>query len=218
MDNMKIYEAIRTVPEEAKKTISAGRLNGMTDINPMWRIKALTEQFGVCGIGWYFECTKQWIEEVGDERVACVNINLYIKVDGEWSKPIFGTGGSKLSTVERSGVYVSDECYKMATTDAISVACKSLGMGADVYWDKDRTKYSPVTQEQKEEAEDTEKTKKIENMKISSVKADVLHKRCKDEGVDEGKILTLYKVSDFSELTEKQFRNISDFWQKIKEK
>jgi hypothetical protein len=190
----------------------------MTDINPMWRIKVLTEQFGVCGIGWYFDCTKQWIEEVGNERVACVNIDLYIKVDGEWSKPIFGTGGSKLSTEERSGVYVSDECYKMATTDAISVACKSLGIGADVYWDKDRTKYSPSTKEQKEEAEDTEKTKDLENMKISKVKTDVLHKRCSDENVDETKILELYKVSDFSELTEKQFRNISDFWNKIKEK
>ena len=216
MSNLELYEKIRCVPEEAKKTIGAGRLKGMTDINPMWRIKALTEQFGVCGIGWYYECTKQWIEEVGDERVACVNINLYIKVGGEWSKPIFGTGGSKLSTSERSGVYVSDECYKMATTDAISVACKSLGMGADVYWDKDRTKYSPVTQELKEEAEDTAKTKEIENMKISKVKVDVLHKRCSDEGVDEAKILSLYKVADFSELTKKKFRNISDNWEKIK--
>ena len=217
MNNMEIYEKVRQVPQEAKKTIGAGRLKGMTDINPMWRIKMLTEQFGVCGIGWYYESTNQWIEEVGEERVACVNINLYIKVDGEWSKPIFGTGGSKLSTVERSGVYVSDECYKMATTDAISVACKSLGMGADVYWDKDRTKYSPVTQEQKEEAEDTKKTEELGNMKISEVKLKVLRKRCSDEGVDEAKILSLYKVSDFSELTEKQFRNICDFWSKIKE-
>lgn len=43
---------------------------------------------------------------------------------------------------EKSGIYVSDECYKMATTDAISVACKQLGIGADVYWDSDRTKYN----------------------------------------------------------------------------
>ena len=214
---MEIYEKVRQVPQEAKKTIGAGRLKGMTDINPMWRIKTLTEQFGVCGIGWYYECTNQWIEEVGEERVACVNINLYIKANGEWSKPIFGTGGSKLSTVERSGVYVSDECYKMATTDAISVACKNLGMGADVYWDKDRTKYSAVTQEQKEETEDTKKTLELESMKIPEVKQKVLHKRCADEGVDEGKILSLYKVSDFSELTEKKFRNICDNWSKIKE-
>ena len=217
MNNMELYEKVRHVPQEAKKTIGAGRLKGMTDINPMWRIKVLTEQFGICGIGWYYEVTKQWIEDCGNEKVACVNINLFIKVDGEWSKPIFGTGGSKLSTVEKSGVYVSDECYKMATTDAISVACKSLGMGADVYWDKDRTKYSPVTQEQKEEAEDMKKTEEIGNMKISDVKVKVLHKRCTDEGVDEAKILSLYKVSDFSELTEKKFHNIVENWAKIKE-
>ena len=30
----------------------------------------------------------------------------------------------------------------MALTDAISVACKALGMGADVYWEKDTTKYN----------------------------------------------------------------------------
>ena len=36
---------------------------------------------------------------------------------------------------------MNDECFKMALTDAISVSCKALGVGADVYWNKDRTKY-----------------------------------------------------------------------------
>ena len=43
---------------------------------------------------------------------------------------------------EKGGLYVDDECYKKALTDAISVACKSPGVGADVYWDGDRTKYT----------------------------------------------------------------------------
>lgn len=114
----------------------------MTDINPMWRIKVLTEQFGPCGIGWYYIPTRQWLETAGNEIAAFVNIELYIKVDGEWSKPIAGNGGSMFASKEKSGIYVSDECYKMATTDAISVACKELGIGADVYWDSDRTKYN----------------------------------------------------------------------------
>ena len=42
---------------------------------------------------------------------------------------------------DKNGVFVSDECFKMATTDAISVACKHLGVGADVYWSQGRTKY-----------------------------------------------------------------------------
>lgn len=142
MGNLDLYEKVRSVPDSAKKTIKGGRISGMTDINPVWRIKVLTEQFGPCGIGWYYIPTKQWLETAGNEIAAFVNIELYIKVDGEWSKPIAGNGGSMFASKEKSGIYVSDECYKMATTDAISVACKELGIGADVYWDSDRTKYN----------------------------------------------------------------------------
>ena len=47
---------------------------------------------------------------------------------------------------ESKGIYTSDECYKMATTDAISVACKQLGIGADIYWGADSTKYTSQTE------------------------------------------------------------------------
>ena len=146
MGNLDIYNAVRSVPNEAKKTIKGGRLNGKTDINPMWRIKALTEQFGACGIGWYYRTRKQWTEVCGDEICAFVNIELFIKVDGEWSMPIFGTGGNKLIEQESKGLHVSDECFKKATTDAISVACKQLGIGADVYWESDKSKYDKPQQ------------------------------------------------------------------------
>ena len=52
MDKMIYYNQLRTVPEVAKKPIGGGRLKGMTDINPMWRIKRITEVFGPVGIGW----------------------------------------------------------------------------------------------------------------------------------------------------------------------
>lgn len=144
MDNLRVYNAIREVPEEARKTIKGGRLSGMTDINPMWRIKTLTELFGPCGIGWYYDIKEHKIDTSmgSDEISASVIINLYIKVDGEWSKPIQGIGGSMFVANEKNGLHVNDECYKMALTDAISVACKALGMGADVYWQDDRTKYT----------------------------------------------------------------------------
>lgn len=142
MDNLDIYNKVRRVPDEAKKEIKGGRLNGKTDINPMWRIKTLTEQFGVCGIGWKYEITEKHIIPGADnEMCAFVDINLYIKLNGEWSEAIPGTGGSSFVSKEKGGLYTNDECYKMALTDAISVACKALGVGADVYWDKDKTKY-----------------------------------------------------------------------------
>lgn len=143
MANLDLWDKVRTVPTTAIKAITGGRLKGMSDINPTWRLKELTAQFGPCGVGWKYVITKQWLEVGGNDEIAAfVNIDLYIKVDGEWSDAIPGTGGSSFVAKESRGLYVSDECYKMALTDAISVACKALGMGADVYWDKDTTKYS----------------------------------------------------------------------------
>ena len=143
MGYMDIYNKLAAVPKEAQKTIAAGRLKGMTDINPMWRIKALTETFGMCGFGWKYEIVSQRLESGdGNSMCAFVDINLYVKVDGEWSEPIPGIGGSSYIANERNGQYTSDECFKMALTDALSVACKALGVGADVYWVAGRSKYS----------------------------------------------------------------------------
>lgn len=143
MDNLRIYNEVREVPQEAKKAINAGRLKGMTDINPMWRIKKLTEVFGPVGIGWYYDIIKEWAEEGSDGTItANIEIKLYVKYGEEWSKPISGIGGSMLVAKESKGLYTNDECYKMALTDALSVSCKALGIGADVYWDKDNTKYN----------------------------------------------------------------------------
>lgn len=142
-DNMNVYEKARSVPPEALKAIQGGRLKGMSDINPMWRIKMLTELFGMCGVGWKMEITdRRLVPGGGDETVCFVDINLYVKVDGTWSEAIPGQGGSSFVTMERNGLFTSDECFKMATTDAIGSACKMLGMAADVYFEKDRTKYS----------------------------------------------------------------------------
>lgn len=143
MNNLKLYNAVRDVPKEAQKSIGGGRLKGMTDINPMWRIKTLTDQFGPVGIGWKYIITEKWLESSPTEEIAAfVSIDLYIKHEGAWSEPIPGSGGAMFVTKEKGGLYTDDECYKKALTDAISVSCKALGIGADIYWDKDRTKYS----------------------------------------------------------------------------
>lgn len=196
-ENLKIYNAVRVVPTEAKRSITGGRLKGKTEINPMWRIKILTDQFGPCGIGWYYEVTKQWLEPSGNEVAAFVNINLYIKVAGEWSKPIPGVGGSMFVENQKSGVYVSDECYKMATTDAISVACKQLGIGADVYWEADKTKYTDPSQP-------TENDRK----RLEPVFAEL-----KRIGYSANSVCKTYKIASVYDLSDLQ---IKDFLQKTK--
>ena len=162
MENLELYNKVRKVPQEAQKEITAGRLKGKTDVNPMWRIKTLTEQFGVCGFGWYTELLGKGLTEGADgEVVATVEINLYVKVGEEWSKPIYGIGGSMFISNEKNGKYNDDDAYKKAYTDAISVACKALGIGADVYYAKDATKYDEVGKtEKKAKADKGEAEKK----------------------------------------------------------
>lgn len=162
MENMEVYNRVKSVPEEAKKKITGGRLSGMTDIKPMWRIEKLTEVFGMCGIGWKAPITnKEIIEGANGEKIAIVDIDLYVKVDGEWSEAIQGTGGSSFIAKERNGLYTSDECFKMAYTDALSVACKSLGMGAEVYWGDSKYNTSEQNNSQNNTSTNTSKTNKI---------------------------------------------------------
>lgn len=156
-DNMSLYNAVRTPPPEALKTIQAGRLKGMSDINPMWRIKALTEQFGPCGTGWKYTIERFWTESgAGGEIAAFAQINLYYRIGEQWSDSVPGIGGSSFVSKEKTGLYVSDECYKMALTDALSVACKALGVAADVYWQSDKSKYTSDTQPEQERADGTQ--------------------------------------------------------------
>lgn len=151
MENMTFYEYARKVPECALKPITAGRLKGMSDINPMWRIKTLTEMFGPCGIGWWYDIVDKHLEHdpITKQTAAFVDIKLYYTdpETGVDSHGIYGTGGASFVAQERNGAYMSDECFKMALTDAISVAAKALGLAADVYFTKDRTKYDKAPQE-----------------------------------------------------------------------
>ena len=174
-NNMIFYDYGRSVPEVAMKPINAGRLTGMSDINPMWRIKTLTEMFGPCGVGWWYEIIDKRLEHdpISRQTAAFVEIKLfYIDPEsGKESHGIPGLGGASFVTQERNGAYMSDECEKMALTDAISVAAKALGIAADVYFAKDRTKY------------DTPQPKEPEASKPEAPKKDNISLKCEECGM-----------------------------------
>lgn len=191
--NLEIYNKVRSVPPDATKPIQAGRLKGMTDINPMWRIKTLTEMFGICGFGWRTEIVEQWLADGSEgETVANVKINLFVKhpETGEWSGAIVGIGGAKFTTNETKGVYTDDEAYKKAYTDAISIACKALGVGADVYYSKDSSKYDELPFPEV-------KNKKAETVKPSAPNPATI--QCKIKTREDAK---KYKLSDGRLLTD----------------
>ena len=152
MSNRRIWDRVYKPDPTSLKTIGGGRLKGMTDINPQWRLQAATEEFGPCGIGWWYTIKELWTVPGSDGQVmAFARVDVFYR-DGETiSNPVEGIGGSMMITNESKKEqqadgttkyvpyqYTNDECYKMAVTDALSVAFKALGFGAEIYagrWD-----------------------------------------------------------------------------------
>lgn len=176
---LSIYDSCAFVPDNAKKPILAGRLKGKTDINPMWRIKMLTSLFGPAGQGWKTENVRYstHTNHENDEVIVICELDLLYRIPAddvplasrEWSAPLYGIGGNTLLAREKGYtadgrqtkvLFSDDEAYKKAYTDAIGVACKSLGIGASVYWEQDNTKYTPK-QPQRQPAQNVTVTKTI---------------------------------------------------------
>lgn len=141
------YDALARPPKTALRQITGGKLNGKTDINPQWRYRAMTEQFGMVGIGWKYDVMNLWHEAgAGGEVLAFAQVAVYVKEGDQWSEPIVGIGGSKLVTLEKGQPVSNDEGFKMAVTDAFSTALKMLGVAADIYagrWDGEKYRDEP---------------------------------------------------------------------------
>jgi len=187
-ENMKIWNAMAQPPISALKKISGGRLSGMSNISPQWRWKIMTETFGMVGFGWKYTVEKIWTSPgAGDSHFAFASINLYVKMNGEWSEAIPGEGGSMLIEKERNGMHNNDEAFKMAVTDALGTAMAKLGVAADVYLGSfDGSKYRNEASQEKPPTPHANFPKKADTPE--QVKA--LVKSNKSEGWTKGEILS----------------------------
>lgn len=164
--NMTVWNNVRTPPPEALKKILGGRLAGKTDISPQWRYEIMTKVFGACGFGWKYIIEKTWTTEAPNGQIfAFAQVVVFYKSGNSWSEPIQGIGGSMLVVKEKSGLYANDEGYKMAVTDALSVALKMIGVAADIYAGKwDGTRYVENTKPANKppaQTKDEKRTKQI---------------------------------------------------------
>lgn len=123
------------------KPITGKRFGG-TAINPTYCYQKMTERFGPCGIGWKFEVTKRTVHEAPESQLMLfVDVALYISLgykngmpaEMAWSDAIPGVGGNMIFDKQAKGLFLDDEAYKKATTDALTNAMKFLGMSADIH-------------------------------------------------------------------------------------
>ncbi len=130
-DTLAIWNALgKTDPAHTKQFSRAGGFKG-TALKPMWVIKRLTEQFGPVGVGW--GTGKPEFETVsgpdGEVLVYCT-VSVW---HGSVNNTAWGVGGDKAIAHNKNGLFLDDEAFKKAFTDATMNGFKSLGVGADIH-------------------------------------------------------------------------------------
>ena len=109
---------------------------------------------------------------------------------------------------------MSDECFKMALTDALSVACKSLGVAADVYFEKDRSKYDNVEPQKDQQQEKPQQATNISSDKklLSQNQLARLYAIAKKKGRTgdqvQAAVKSHYKIDHMNELTKQQYDEV----------
>ncbi len=229
MGNLDIYNILKQPPKEVLRQIQGGRLSGKTDINPQWRYKAMTEQFGICGVGWKYEIIELWDKSANDGQVfAFARVNVYFKQGDSWSEPIPSCGGSMLVEKEKAGLHANDEGYKMAITDALSTAMKMLGVAADIYaglWDgakyRDAVETTTAKTSEKPISPSVEKPQSIETMgDITPAQTKKIYATAKEKELspEEAKayIKRTFNKSSTKELTKAEASTMIEFLNEIK--
>ena len=108
----------------------AGSPSDSAGTTPLSPIPQLTELFGPCGVGWWYEIPRREIytDPATCQKGAFLDIRLfYIDPDtGKTSQPIPATGGAVVTA--GSGL-LSPDCFRTALHDALSLAAQTLGIG-----------------------------------------------------------------------------------------
>ena len=166
---MEIWNALsKTDPKHTKQFKRAGGFSG-TAMKPIWIVKRMTEQFGVCGQGWGINRPEFQVEHTPDESLVYCSVSIW---HGDKANEIWGVGGDKVRTTRKSGdVFVDDEAFKKAFTDAVNNALKYLGVGADIHMGQfeDNKYVQEVTNEFQQEAAQEEKAKSSAALKRDGV-------------------------------------------------
>ena len=161
---------------------------------------------------------KENVSLVLSDEIVEVGGRIYVKAvarlfDNESTEEIYTTAFARES-VEKKGMDDS-QITGMASSYARKYALNGLFLLDDTK-DADSDEYKKETDAKEEMKSHEKETEQIASQTINSIKVKALIKRCEDEGVSQKKVQAMYRVNSFEELTEKQYANIHENWNKIK--
>lgn len=138
MSNLEFWDRVKKTDPRRVKAITGKQYKGNSP-QPYYLVERMTEEFGMCGIGWGIRIISERMERMTDTdllHVAHVEV-WYMKGDKRGS--IEQVGQTKAAYMTSKGsMMVDEDAPKKSVTDAMTKCMSYLGFSGDIFsghWD-----------------------------------------------------------------------------------
>jgi hypothetical protein len=138
-NNMEFWERVKKTDPKRVKAITGKQYKGNSP-QPYYLVERMTQEFGMCGIGWGLNIINERMERLSDTDVLhVVVVELWYEKDGKTGS-ITQIGQTK-AAYKKSGenyIVVDEDAPKKSVTDAMTKCMSYLGFAGDIFsgqWD-----------------------------------------------------------------------------------
>jgi len=138
MNNREFWDRVKKTDPRRVKQITGKQYKGNSP-QPYYLVERMTEEFGMCGLGWGLNIKNERMERMSEHDILHVAVvELWYRHDGETGR-IEQIGQTKAAYMSSKGTLVVDEdAPKKSVTDAMTKCMSYLGFSGDIFsghWD-----------------------------------------------------------------------------------
>lgn len=138
MTNRAFWDRVQKTDPRRVKKITGKQYQGNSP-QPYYLVERMTEEFGMCGIGWGIHIINERMERLSETDVLHVAVVEIWYMLGEKKASIEQVGQTKAAYMSSKGSLVVDEdAPKKSVTDAMTKCMSYLGFSGDIFsghWD-----------------------------------------------------------------------------------
>lgn len=154
MSNRAFWDKVRKTDPSRVKQITGKQYKGNSP-QPYYLVERMTEEFGMCGIGWGLDILSERMERLTDTDVLHIAVIELWYVVGDKRGAIQQVGQTKAAYMTSKGsMMVDEDAPKKSVTDAMTKCMSYLGFSGDIFsghWDD--SKYVQTITEEFRQAE-----------------------------------------------------------------
>ena len=125
--NGALWNSVAVTDPEFTKRVKQG--HNYTAITSYYKIKQITEKFGIPGIGWGWERPVFYTQGSDGSQIVCCDVTVWFMWEGH-RREIHASADKRLYT-QKGDTF--DDTHKKALTGAVTKAFSFLGFSADVF-------------------------------------------------------------------------------------